>query len=93
MPLRTRLIRALDDEIPASPREFSVEARDASISIARWKKEHPQQVLIEAVIFDALRDAFGKIWRAEEVRNWNGALRRVAQRVVTADEPRSDGSS
>jgi hypothetical protein len=82
MPLRTRLIRALDEEIPISPREFSVEARQASILIATWKREHPGEPVNETVVFETVRDVLGKYWGISSVAHWEAALHRVAHRMT-----------
>jgi hypothetical protein len=95
MPLRTRLIRALDEEIPVSPREFTVEARQASISIAQWKREHPREPVIEVVVFEAVRGAMKETWGVAAIKNWDGALHRVARRLVESsrEESRRGNSS
>lgn len=87
MTLRIRLIRALDEEIPVSPREFTVETRQASIAIARWKREHPDQSVTEGVVFEAVREALVRNWGVPAVVPLEAALHRVAQRICNRAQP------
>ena len=86
MPLRTRIIRALDDEIPISPREFGPEARQTSVAIAKWRQSHPAEVLSESMVFDALREAIEITWGREAVANWAVALHRVARKIAEGEQ-------
>jgi hypothetical protein len=91
MPLRTQLVRLLDEEIPFSPGEFRPEAREVSINVAKWQRQHPEEKLTVEALYNTLTETFNRFHGTAAAQYWSANLHRVAARAIGQSTTASEG--